>query len=451
MNKTLDMTKGNIYKILLIFAFPLLVGNIFQLLYSLVDSTISSHLIGPLALGAIGSTSAVNSLIISFSSGMGAGASIIISRFFGEKNNQNIKRSIASIIIINIILAFIITIGIIITTDSILVALNVSDDIYQMSRDYFVVTIYGLITTMMFNTLSGILRALGNSRVPIYTLIISCIVNILGDLFFISVCNLGIGGSALATNLAQIIAIIILTLYIILKYPMLRLNKSDFKFNKRIYIELLTTGLSMGLMNSVYAIGGIVMSGAVNSLGSDIVTARSTGRKIVEVLFQPGTSIATAASVFVSQNYGAKNMKRANEGIKKSIFILLIWSIIVLIMYAIEEPLCRLISNTDDDVIIKNAVMYVKITLPFYFPLGILIIIRNCLQSLGRKIVPFISSSIELVFKIISGLVWIPNLGFIGECITEPITWVVCFIFCSTIYLIYYKLGVFEHKRNKID
>lgn len=451
MNKTLDMTKGNIYKILLIFAFPLLVGNIFQLLYSLVDSTISSHLIGPLALGAIGSTSAVNSLIISFSSGMGAGASIIISRFFGEKNNQDIKRSIASIIIINIILAFIITIGIIITTDSILVALNVSDDIYQMSRDYFVVTIYGLITTMMFNTLSGILRALGNSRVPIYTLIISCIVNILGDLFFISVCNLGIGGSALATNLAQIIAIIILTLYIILKYPMLRLNKSDFKFNKRIYIELLTTGLSMGLMNSVYAIGGIVMSGAVNSLGSDIVTARSTGRKIVEVLFQPGTSIATAASVFVSQNYGAKNMKRANEGIKKSIFILLIWSIIVLIMYAIEEPLCRLISNTDDDVIIKNAVMYVKITLPFYFPLGILIIIRNCLQSLGRKIVPFISSSIELVFKIISGLVWIPNLGFIGECITEPITWVVCFIFCSTIYLIYYKLGVFEHKRNKID
>ena len=120
-------------------------------------------------------------------------------------------------------------------------------------------------------------------------------------------------------------------------------------------------------------------------------------------------------------------------------------------MYALEEPLCRLISNSDDEVIIKNAVMYVKITLPFYFPLGILIIIRNCLQSLGRKIVPFISSSIELVFKIISGLVWIPNLGFIGECITEPITWVVCCIFCTTIYIIYYKFGVFEKKRDIIE
>ena len=280
---------------------------------------------------------------------------------------------------------------------------------------------------------------------------ISCVINILGDLFFISVCNLGVGGSALATNLAQTVSIIILAIYIIYKYPLLRLKRNDFKFYKRIYSELLTTGLSMGLMNSVYAIGGIVMSGAVNSLGSDIVTARSTGRKIVEVLFQPGTSIATAASVFVSQNYGAKNMKRANEGIKKSVVILFVWSIIVLIMYALEEPLCRLISNSDDEVIIKNAVMYVKITLPFYFPLGILIIIRNCLQSLGRKIVPFISSSIELVFKIISGLVWIPNLGFIGECITEPITWVVCFIFCTTIYIIYYKFGVFEKKRDIIE
>ncbi len=451
MNNTLDMTKGSIYKILLIFSIPLLIGNIFQLLYSLIDSAISSHLIGSLALGAIGATAAVNSLIISFSSGMGSGASIIISRFFGEKNNDGIKKSIASIIIINIILALIITLGIALTTDPILEALNVSSDIYQMARDYFIVTIYGLITTMMFNTLSGILRALGNSRMPIYTLMISCVINILGDLFFISVCNLGVGGSALATNLAQTVSIIILAIYIIYKYPLLRLKRNDFKFYKRIYSELLTTGLSMGLMNSVYAIGGIVMSGAVNSLGSNIVTARSTGRKIVEVLFQPGTSIATAASVFVSQNYGAKNMKRANEGIKKSVVILFVWSIIVLIMYALEEPLCRLISNSDDEVIIKNAVMYVKITLPFYFPLGILIIIRNCLQSLGRKIVPFISSSIELVFKIISGLVWIPNLGFIGECITEPITWVVCCIFCTTIYIIYYKFGVFEKKRDIIE
>ena len=162
MNNTLDMTKGSIYKILLIFSIPLLIGNIFQLLYSLIDSAISSHLIGSLALGAIGATAAVNSLIISFSSGMGSGASIIISRFFGEKNNDGIKKSIASIIIINIILALIITLGIALTTDPILEALNVSSDIYQMARDYFIVTIYGLITTMMFNTLSGILRALGN-------------------------------------------------------------------------------------------------------------------------------------------------------------------------------------------------------------------------------------------------------------------------------------------------
>ena len=144
-------------------------------------------------------------------------------------------------------------------------------------------------------------------------------------------------------------------------------------------------------------------------------------------------------------------MKRANEGIVKSIQLLFVWALLVLFMYILEEPLCRIISNTDDEFIIHNAVMYIKITLPFYFPLGILIILRNCFQSLGRKIIPFISSSIELIFKIVSGLVWIPNLGFIGECITEPISWIVCFVFCSITYIIYYKLKIFDKARLKLD
>ncbi len=448
MNKTTDMTKGNVYKVILLFALPLLIGNVFQLLYSLVDTIISSHLINQDAVGAIGSTSSINSLIVSFTSGMGAGASIIISRYFGKKDYEGIKKSIASIVIINLILGLIVTLVVLFTSDIVFKLINVPSEIYDASKDYYIITGIGIIAMMMYNSFSGILRALGNSRVPIYILIFSCILNILGDLLFIGVFKIGVGGAALATLISQVVSIIVLIIYIYKTYPLLRLKKEDIKFDSQVYKDIISTGLSMGLMNSVFTIGGIVMSSAVNSLGSQIVSGRTAGRKIVEILLQVASSLSNACSVFVSQNYGAKNLKRANEGIIKTCFILSIWCLLILFMYLLERPLCELIANSNDPVIIDNAVMYIKISIPFYLFEGILVIIRNALQALNRKVVPFISSTFELAFKIIAGLVWVPNLGFLGECITEPIAWVVCCVFLTTIYIIYYKKGVFEIKED---
>lgn len=451
MNNTTDMTKGNVYKVILLFALPLLIGNIFQLLYSLVDTIIATKFIGDIAAGQIGSTSSINSLIVSFTTGMGGGASIIISRYFGKKDNDGIRKSIASIIFINIILGLIITLIVIFTTDLVFSLINVPSDIYDASKDYYIITGIGIIAMMMFNTLSGVLRALGNSRVPIYILFLCCVLNVLGDLFFIALIKMGVGGAALATLISQLISCVVLAIYIYKTYPLLRITKKDLKFDKQVYGDILSTGLSMGLMNSVFTIGGIVMSSAVNTLGSDIISGRTTGRRIVEMLLQVASSLATACSVFVSQNYGAKNLKRANEGIIKTCLVLAIWCVLILFMYLLEKPLCQVISNSDNPVIIDNAVMYVKITIPFYLFEGILVIIRNALQALNRKIVPFISSCFELAFKIIAGLVWVPNLGFIGECITEPIAWVVCCIFLTTIYIIYYKKGIFKFKEEQIN
>jgi putative MATE family efflux protein len=451
MNNTTDMTKGNVYKVILLFALPLLIGNIFQLLYSLVDTIIATKFIGDIAAGQIGSTSSINSLIVSFTTGMGGGASIIISRYFGKKDNDGIRKSIASIIFINIILGLIITLIVIFTTDLVFSLINVPSDIYEASKDYYIITGIGIIAMMMFNTLSGVLRALGNSRVPIYILFLCCVLNVLGDLFFIALIKMGVGGAALATLISQLISCVVLAIYIYKTYPLLRITKKDLKFDKQVYGDILSTGLSMGLMNSVFTIGGIVMSSAVNTLGSDIISGRTTGRRIVEMLLQVASSLATACSVFVSQNYGAKNLKRANEGIIKTCLVLAIWCILILFMYLLEKPLCQVISNSDNPVIIDNAVMYVKITIPFYLFEGVLVIIRNALQALNRKIVPFISSCFELAFKIIAGLVWVPNLGFIGECITEPIAWVVCCIFLTTIYIIYYKKGIFKFKEEIND
>ncbi len=447
-SNTIDMTKGNIYKVILSFGLPLFIGNLFHLLYSFVDTIIASRFIGDVAIGAIGATSSINSLIVSFTNGMGYGASIIISNYFGRKDNLNIKKTIANIIVINIILGLSITCLALFTTDWVFKLINVPEDIYVMSKQYYIINSIGILAMMMFNTLSGIIRALGNSLVSIYILIFSCVLNILGDLLLICVFKMGVKGASLATIISQIISVIILSIYIYKAYPQLRINKNDFKFDKNSYIDILTTGLSMGLMNSVFTIGGIVMSSAVNKLGSQIISGRTTGRKIVEILLQVASSLATSCSVFVSQNYGANNLKRANQGVIKTCFILFIWSLLILFMYLLERPLCKLISNSDDPLIIDNAVMYVKITIPFYLFEGILVIIRNALQAFKRKIIPFLSSLIELTFKIISGLIWVPKLGFIGECITEPLAWVVCCIFVTTIYIIYYKKGVFN-KANK--
>lgn len=443
-NSTIDMTKGNVYKVILSFGLPLFIGNLFHLLYSFVDTIIAARFIGEIAIGAIGATSSVNSLIVSFTNGIGYGASIIISNYFGRKDNLGIKKTISNIIVINIVLGLLITCISLVTTDWVFKLINVPQDIYLMSKQYYIINSIGILAMMMFNTLSGIIRALGNSLVSIYILILSCILNILGDLLFICVFKIGVAGASLATIISQIISVIILSIYIYKTYPELRISKSDFKFDKKSYFDILTTGLSMGLMNSVFTIGGIVMSSAVNKLGSQVISGRTTGRKIVEILLQVASSLATSCSVFVSQNYGANNLKRANQGVIKTCFILFIWSLLVLFMYLLERPLCKLIASTDDPLIIDNAVMYVKITIPFYLFEGILVIIRNALQAFKRKIIPFISSIIELIFKIISGLILVPKLGFIGECITEPLAWIVCCIFVTTIYIIYYKKGVFN-------
>lgn len=446
MKNKLDMTKGNIYKLILLFSLPLFIGNLFQLLYTLCDSIISSHLIGSDALGAIGATSNVTSLIVTLASGMGAGASIIISKAFGEHNDDKIKNSIFSIIVINVIISFSISMIVFLLADGILNLLSVPADIYQMAKDYFVVMILGLITTLMYNTLSGILRVFGNSIFPLVILVFSCLINIGGDFLFILAFKLGLFGSALSTIISQLISVIILIVYFVIKYPEYRLNKSDIYLKKNNIINIVTTGLSMGLMNSIFTIGGILMSKSINELGSDIISANTASRRVIEIGMLPISSLSTACSIFVSQNYGAKKIDRANDGVKKTILFSFIWSILFLLIIPVERMLVILIAATDDSVVIDNAILCINWSVPFYFPLGILSITRASLQSFGKKIVPLISSSIELVLKLISAFWWIKSFGYIGACITEPISWVVCCIFIFSIYLVYCRRKKFNYE-----
>lgn len=446
MTKVLDMTneKDNIYKLILSFAVPLLIGNLFQQLFTFCDTIISTNLIGTFALSAIGATASILYFVVALSNGMGAGASILVSKHFGNKDDKKIRNTIFSVVVINIIISAILSTLILSNLNNIFYFLKVPQDIYNHAKDYFKVMIFGLVCTLLFNTLQGIIRALGNSTFPLITLIITVILNIILDVVFLKFLNLGLFGSGLATIISQLVSVVILIIYIYKVYPLYKVTKKDIYFEKENVFDIVTTGLSMGVMNSIYAIGGILMTRSINSLGTDILNARTAGRKLIELLMAPLGSLANSCSVFVSQNYGAKKIKRATDGIKKTIITQFIWSCVIFIIIPFEREIVSFISNSNDDVMITNAVNSINFALPFYFPLGCLFTLRLSFQSLSRKIIPLISSSIELVIKLISAFILIPKFGFFGEYITEPISWLTCFIFVATIYIVYRKTKVFE-------
>ena len=447
MNKVLDMTndKDNIYKLILSFALPLLIGNLFQQLFTFCDTIISTKLIGTFALASIGATASILYFVVALSNGMGAGAAILVSKHFGNKDDAKIRNTIFSVVVINIVISFILSSLILINIDYILHFLNVPNDVYNHAKDYFSVMIFGLVCTLLFNTLQGIIRALGNSTFPLITLIITVILNIILDIVFLKYCNLGLFGSALATITSQLVSVVILIIYIYKVYPKYKVKKEDIYFEKKNVIDIITTGLSMGIMNSIYAIGGILMTKSINQLGTNIVNARTAGRKVIELLMTPLGSLANSCSVFVSQNYGAKNIKRASSGIIKTMLCQFVWCMMIFIVIPFEEAIVSFISNSNDKEMIDNAIDSINFALPFYFPLGCLFTLRMSFQSLGRKIIPLVSSSIELLVKLLSAFYLIPKYGFFGEYITEPISWLLCFIFVVTCFILYRKNKTFEN------
>lgn len=429
LNKINDMTEGSILKKMLLFAVPLFIGDLFELLYSFTDTVISSHFIGTNALAAIGVTTSVNALILTFCSGMGSGACILVSKYFGSKDSKNIKNVIFSILVINIIMALVLSTIIILLTPQILNLMDCPEEIRQMADSYFRVMIIGMIGSLMYNTMEGILRAFGNSKTALIVLICMVLLNLGMDLIFVILFKMGIIGTALATVIAEFLAALILFIYYMKKYPEYSLTKEDLYFTKKNVLDVITNGLSIGTMNSVFTIGGILMSKGVNNLGTNIISANTASRKIIEIVMLPTSSLASASSVFVSQNYGAKNEERVKKGILISIELELIWSIILLLVFLFEKPLLEFISKSKDAEIINNAKLNLNYSLPFYFPLGILLVLRMSLQALEHKIIPLISSSIELIIKILAATIFIPKWEYQGYVIAEPISWVLCALF----------------------
>lgn len=432
-----NMTEGNPLQLILAFAIPLFIGNIFQQFYSMVDTMVVGYQLRDIGIAAIGATASLYSLLINFAGGLNSGYGIVVTQRFGAQEKQEMKYAIAGMMLLNLIVSLLLTVLSLTCLRPLMRFLNTPSDVFEMAYSYIRVICYGIVATIGYNMFASIMRAVGNSRTPLTFLIFSSFLNIGLDLLFVVVFNMGIAGAAFATVVAQTVSAILCGIYVFKKYKDLLPQKEDFRVPKEMIKSLFSTGFAMALMSSLVDCGTVIFSRANNLLGETYIAAHTAARKILMMMIQPQTTIAMATSIFVGQNWGAKKFDRIRTTLRKVLLLEIGWSVTAMaIIYLFGRALVRFTTGTNDPAMIQNAVLSLRIhisALPF---LGILFVIRQSMQSMGYKLIPVCSSCIELLMKILSANLLVPQIGFLGTCLTEPITWVIMASFLMFFYLV---------------
>ena len=420
--KNHSLTQGSIAKGLLFFVIPLFFSNLFQQLYNTIDTLLVGHFLGDNALAAMGATAAIFELIVQFSNGCGTGFSIVTARYYGSKNENELKKSVAASLILGLIISIAITIVSYVSMPYLLTILKTPKSISAF-----------LIITMFYNLGAGMLRAIGDSLRPLIVLFCSSIINIALDIVCITILDMGVFGAAVATVIAQAISTIICFFLILRKAKILIPRKEHFQIKSYMVNDLLGQGFSMGFMFSIVSIGTIILQSGINSLGTQIITAHTAARKLISLFCLPLSTLAASMATFVSQNKGAQNYERIIKGVRLSNICGIIYPIFLsILIYFTAENLVHLLSGSNTPAVLQNGAMYLKINIPFFIVLSILLNLRNAIQGFGYKITPLFSSIIELIGKIVFTLFLVPTFKYLGVCFCEPIIW--CLMASQLIY-----------------
>ena len=439
----LDMTKGSPLKLILKFLVPVLLGCVFQQLYNMVDTIIVGKGVGSDALAAVGATGTIVFFILGFMNGLTTGFTVLSSQRYGAGDYEGLRKSVGNAFVLGLIVTVIMTIASLLGMDWLLRIMQTPEDIFDMSKEYIVIICVGIIFTTLYNLTASILRAVGNSKVPLYFLIFSSILNVVLDYVFIKFTNMGVMGAAVATVLAQLLSVIFCFVVILKNFKIIRLKKDDFKFSSALFKNMMGAGMTMAVMNSIFSIGSIIMQGSINALGDDIIAAHLGSRKVAEMFMQPLVTIGTACSTFVGQNYGAGKIKRIKSSIKYSTLYSLIWSVFTFfVLWFFGGQIARLVTGSASQTVFENTQLYLRVNAPFYFVLGLLFTLRFSIQSVDRKAPPIISSTMELASKIAAAYLFIPLWGYFGACIAEPLSWTL-----GAIYLLF----VFKKEFERLD
>lgn len=431
-----DLTVGKPMKVIWAFAVPMILGQIAQQLYSFTDSAIVGNFVSPKALAAVGSTTVISNMMIGFINSGTMGLAIPIAKYYGAKDYSKMRRCIGASALITLITSLTLTILGLVFIRPLLVLLKTPRNIMDMAGDYVMIIIVGLCFCSLYNLCANVLRAVGDSKTPLYFLGISVVLNICLDLLFIKVFNMGVKGAAIATIISQALAGISAFLYICTRVKHILPKKDEFAVDTGDIKDLIQSALAMGFMSCIVNIGTIILQCAINKLGTDIVTAHTAARRIFDILMFMLYIVGNAVTTFVSQNMGAGKYDRVHQGVRSAIIInTIITTIMIVFGWLLSPALIRLVAGTSDSFIIDPAVRYVRIGVTCFYVLGPLFVLRCAMQGMGRKIVPVMSSSMECIGKILAVMFLAPRLGYMGITITEPIIWGCCTLMLSIMYL----------------
>lgn len=428
-NTTNDMTVGNPMKLIIQFMIPFCMGNLFQQFYNIADSIVAGQFIGVNALAAIGSTGSLMFFVTGWLNGLTSGFAIVVSQTFGAKRYDRMRHYVAMSVYLSAAFAILMTIGLLIANEPILRLMNSPEELIVDVKAYMGVIYAGLIVTAAYNALSSFLRALGDSKSPLYFLIISAVINIFLDIVFIVWFDMGVVGCAYATVIAQGISAVCCLIFIMKRFPILHLHKEDFRISLESWKRLLALGIPMGLQFSITAIGTIIVQGAINVFGSEYIAGFSAAQKLQNIIVTVYVALGATLATYVGQNRGAGKMDRVRVGVRYTQIITFVWSAFAMFLMFFFGKYCTcLFVDPAQTGVIDASVIYFRTVIWAYPFLGSIFIYRNTLQGMGYGLVPMLGGVFELVARTVIVLLISGKASFAAVCFSDPAAWLAALI-----------------------
>ena len=428
-NKTNDMTVGSPVKLIIQFMIPMFLGNVFQQFYNIVDSIVAGQFIGVDALAAIGSTGSLMFFVTGWLNGLSSGFAIIVAQRFGARKYDEMRHYVAMSFYLMAAFALVMTAAFLALNEPILRLMNSPENVMHDVKSYMGIIYAGLIITAAYDILAAVLRALGDSRSPLYFLIISAGINVVLDIVLICVFGMGVEGCAYATVIAQGISAMCCIIYIVKKYPILHLEKENFAISLDSFRRLIALGIPMGLQFSITAIGTIIVQGAVNIYGTTYMAGFSAAGKIQNIVSMVAVSMGATIATYVGQNRGAGKMDRVKQGVNYCWIMLLVWSVIeMLLMYFGGKYFTYLFVSSSQADVINVSVTYFHTVFWAYPFLCTIFLFRNALQGMGYGLVPMLGGVFELVARTAIVVFVAGKTTFAGVCLADPVAWIAALI-----------------------
>ena len=442
-----DLMHGPIFRSLVLFMLPILISNLFQQLYNTVDTMIVGNVLGDTALAAIGSCGAIYELLVGFGLGIGNGLAIVAARAYGAQDENLLKRTVAGSLVIGLVASLTITTAGFFGLRPLLELLDTPAEILEDAYRYIIIIDLGVIVMFAYNLCAGLLRAIGNSVMPLVFLLLSSALNVVLDLWFIAGMGMGVAGAAVATVIAQGVSVVLCILYVMARVRILIPGRKHLDVGRKLYWDLFSQSISMGLMSSIVSAGSVVLQYGINGLGTLVIAGHTAARKLFSFTDMPLTAMASACSTFVSQNYGANHPDRVRRGMRDVIlYSIVVAAAITVLMSVGAEWMVRLVSGSSEPVVLENGARYLIWNAPFYAVLGVLLASRYALQSMGEKVLPLLSSVIEFLGKIVFVMVFIPRFAYNAVILCEPVIW--CFMTAELMTVYLHNPFVFPKKKK---